>query len=331
MQNLLRKIYLGEQTMKTSFTMFCLIFPLLFLNIFSQSIGEQCYEPGNIMNGPDGCVMCDGPDGDGNYFWISDLGACGPTCPIGDHHWIFPDCYVCDGTDYYTSDLSNCNCPDGLNYWSDPNCYVCNGNGYSVGTPEDCGMPVELVSFAATTTDGKVILNWKTSTEINSYGFEIERSIKNENLDNIRWEVIGFVEGHGNSNSPKEYSFIDLPLSDGKYSYILKQIDNDGTFKYSHSVEIGINVSPSSFALAQNFPNPFNPSTTISFSIPQQEFVSLKIYDILSSQIAVLVDEKLEAGNYHKKWSPAGLSSGVYFYTLKAGKFTETRKMNLLK
>jgi hypothetical protein len=88
---------------------------------------------------------------------------------------------------------------------------------------------------------------------------------------------------------------------------------------------------PSSFSLHQNYPNPFNPSTTIQFSIPQTEFVSLKVYDILGNKVADLANETLSAGNYSIKFNPVYLSSGIYFYQLTTGSYSETKKMNFIK
>ncbi len=88
---------------------------------------------------------------------------------------------------------------------------------------------------------------------------------------------------------------------------------------------------PENFTLSQNYPNPFNPSTTISFGLPKQEFVTLKIYDVLGKEITTLINQELNAGNYQKNWSPSEISSGVYFYKLQAGNFIETRKMNFVK
>ncbi len=85
------------------------------------------------------------------------------------------------------------------------------------------------------------------------------------------------------------------------------------------------------FALNQNYPNPFNPSTNINFTLPKTEFVTLKIYDILGKEITTLINEELNAGNHTKIWDAKNLSSGVYFYKLQAGKFTETKKMVLVR
>ncbi len=82
---------------------------------------------------------------------------------------------------------------------------------------------------------------------------------------------------------------------------------------------------------SQNYPNPFNPSTNINFTLPNTEFVTLKIYDILGKEVKTIVNEELSAGNYTKIWDANNLSSGVYFYKLTAGKFTETKKMMLVR
>jgi len=151
----------------------------------------------------------------------------------------------------------------------------------SSGSP----LPVELVSFIGKVKDQKVYLKWSTATEVNNYGFEIQRSIQTG-----KWDLLGFVEGHGNSNSVKEYSFIDAEVnSSGIYSYRLKQIDNDGSYEFSKTIEVNFNV-PNKFELSQNYPNPFNPSTAISFNLPESGKVILKIYNIMGEEIKTLVE-----------------------------------------
>lgn len=195
-------------------------------------------------------------------------------------------------------------------------------------------LPVELTSFTATTIDNKVQLNWQTATEVDNYGFQVERKV--HSAESTGWEEIGFVNGHGNSNSVKEYSFVDnldhnLSLNlDRKIYYRLKQIDTGGDFEYSNVVEVVFNL-PAQFSLEQNFPNPFNPSTTINFSIPESGNVLLKIYDMLGRESAVLINETKTAGNYSIKFDAENLSSGIYFYTLKANGMTETKKMFLIR
>ena len=85
------------------------------------------------------------------------------------------------------------------------------------------------------------------------------------------------------------------------------------------------------YLLGQNYPNPFNPATTISFSVPTQSFVSLKVFDALGREVSILLSEQLSAGTYSRQWDAAGLASGVYFYRLQAGSFSETKKLILLR
>ena len=144
------------------------------------------------------------------------------------------------------------------------------------------------------------------------------------------WQKIGFVKGTGTSNTPKTYSYSDATGFTGSYVYRLKQIDQDGSFKYSQSVEVSISA-PEQFALAQNYPNPFNPTTNISFTLPSKGFVSLKVFDMLGREVATIVSEEMSAGSYSKQWNAANISSGIYFYRLQAGSFTETKKLVLLR
>ena len=189
--------------------------------------------------------------------------------------------------------------------------------------------PVELTSFIAEVKQRDITLHWKTATEVNNYGFEVERA-SSSTTPGQDWQKVGFVQGNGNSNSPKEYSFADKELSGGKYSYRLKQIDNDGQFEYSKIVEVSVS-EPTKFVLEQNYPNPFNPTTKINFSIPEVQQVQLKVYDVLGNEVATLVNEEKAPGTYEVQFNASNLTSGIYFYTLKAGSFSETKKLMLLK
>ena len=211
---------------------------------------------------------------------------------------------------------------------------------FSISDNGENPLPVELVSFTANQADGKVTLSWQTATEVNNYGFEIERKVSSPqssvgSQSQNTWEKIGFVQGHGNSNSTKEYSFVDNSVQSGKYFYRLKQIDNDGGFNYSQEVEVKAEDIPTEFALYQNYPNPFNPSTVISWQLAVGAHVTLKVYDVLGNEIVTLVDEEKEPGSYEVEFqSTVGnrqLAGGAYFYQLKAGAFVQTKKMLYLK
>lgn len=190
----------------------------------------------------------------------------------------------------------------------------------------DTPLPVELNSFSFAIDGNNVMLHWSTLTEINNSGFNIERSDKSNH-----WSNIGFAAGNGSTNSPSEYFFKDGNLSTGIFKYRLKQIDFNGNFQYynlSNDVVIGL---PGNFSLSQNFPNPFNPNTVISYHLPLGSFVILKVYDLSGKEISTLVDEKQDAGSYSAVFSGAAISSGVYIYRLQTEYFSESKKMSLIK
>ncbi|MBK7229668.1 MAG: T9SS type A sorting domain-containing protein [Ignavibacteriales bacterium] len=191
--------------------------------------------------------------------------------------------------------------------------------------PFSASIPVELTSFTANVVEGNVVLNWITATELNNSGFDIEKSI-----DNSTWNKIGFVNGNGTSTEIHNYSFADQTPFVGTSYYRLKQIDFDGTTEYSNTIEVTFGAI-SEFALDQNYPNPFNPSTKINYSIKEKSNVELKIFDLLGSEIATLVNEEKSPGNYEVFFDASKSSSGVYLYSIKAGSFVQTRKMLLMK
>ncbi len=190
-------------------------------------------------------------------------------------------------------------------------------------------IPVELISFTANVVDRKVNLNWVTATEINNKGFEIQRS-KDYKIEKLQdWETIGFVEGKGTTTQTQNYSFVDNPPS-GKFLYRLKQIDYDGAYEYSSEIEAEV-FAPKEYTLQQNFPNPFNPSTTIGYTITEKGKVYLAVYDILGREVGVLVNEEKEAGEYSALFNSSGLSSGIYVYKILVNGFISSNKMILMK
>ena len=188
-------------------------------------------------------------------------------------------------------------------------------------------IPVELTSFTATNLNNHIRLNWSTATETNNFGFEVQR--KEISSD---WQKIGFVTGHGTSTETNSYEYVDdiSPLSFGSYLYRLKQMDFDGSFEYSHEVLV-TNITPYTFLLEQNFPNPFNPNTVIKYSIAQTGVVTLKVYNILGKEITTLVNERKEAGNYEVTFDASELATGIYLYSIQSGDFSSIKKMLLLK
>ncbi|GAB6283406.1 MAG: hypothetical protein STSR0008_21720 [Ignavibacterium sp.] len=222
------------------------------------------------------------------------------------------------------------------------------GTEYALGSQTSVNpLPVELTSFTSNILSSGVELKWQTATEVNNYGFDVERSTDKQN-----WTNLGFVAGNGNSNSPKDYSYVDEDIKNqvnGKYYYHLKQIDTDGSYEYSETIEVDwtkgvtdVNDSkslPNEFALSQNYPNPFNPTTKIKYTITaspisspkERTFVRLIVYDVLGNEIATLVNEEKAPGEYEVEFNGKGLSSGMYFYKIEAGNFVQIKKMILLK
>jgi len=213
---------------------------------------------------------------------------------------------------------------------------------YKGADEADAPIPVELTNFSATVSNSSVTLHWRTATEVNNYGFEIQRTAYSGQraanaaadswtLNAESWTKIGFVRGNGTSTELNNYSFTDNSLASGKYSYRLKQIDFDGSFAYywlNETVEVS---TPVEFALLQNYPNPFNPVTIINYQLAKNSFVTLKVYDILGNEVSVLINAEQPAGVYKTEFNGKNLVSGFYIYKLTAGNFTASKKMILLK
>ena len=138
--------------------------------------------------------------------------------------------------------------------------------------------------------------------------------------------MIGFVDGNGTTTEPMSYSFIDENVLPGNYQYRLKQIDYDGTFEYSNTIEAEM-ISPVEFALEQNYPNPFNPSTVIEFSLPEDvSNVKLSIYNSLGEKVAELVNTSLTAGKYQYQWNAQNVATGMYIYELRTDNLFRLRR-----
>ncbi|NUN09664.1 MAG: T9SS type A sorting domain-containing protein [Ignavibacteriaceae bacterium] len=190
-------------------------------------------------------------------------------------------------------------------------------------------IPVELTSFTASVGEYQVTLNWNTATEVNNRGFEVQRMI-----DGNSWITIGFVEGRGTTSDPVAYSYSDKYNDfnySGNVSYRLRQVDFDGRSELSSVINLDINFSVREYALNQNYPNPFNPSTLIKYALPKAGKVTIKVYNSIGKEVATLVDGLMEAGNHEVTFDAGALASGVYFYKMTAGEFSQSRKLLLMK
>lgn len=202
------------------------------------------------------------------------------------------------------------------------------GSGTGLYSQKGAGLlPVELSSFSSSVIGSNVTLNWKTQSELNNAGYDIERKTSGS-----EWNRIGFVNGSGTTNHELNYSYTDNNLITGTYAYRLKQTDYNGTHKYyylSNEVIIGI---PGKFSLSQNYPNPFNPVTKINFELPVNTLVMLAVYDVTGRLISEIISERYYTAGYHTiEFNASMLSSGVYFYKLTTNDNNSIKKMVLIK
>ncbi len=195
--------------------------------------------------------------------------------------------------------------------------------------------PAELASFDGALQTDRVVLNWSTVSQTNNAGWRIMRSVDGETF-----EAVGnFVQGAGTSDALMNYTFEDkdLPGADRVY-YRLEQVDLDGSISQSNVIEVLLGARmplPTEFAV-NVYPNPFNPSTTISYDLPEAGAVTVVIYDVLGQQVRRLVSQVASAGRYSIQWDARdnqgrGVASGVYIAKVDAGASTLSQKMLLLK
>jgi hypothetical protein len=182
-------------------------------------------------------------------------------------------------------------------------------------------LPVQLVFLAATRVNATdVLLEWSTMSEVNNYGFEVERS--NSMQANYNTVPNSFVAGHRTTLVPQSYKYLDSTGAGKQWIYRLKQIDLDGSVHYSDGVPAtsgnfdAKNAAPDQLALDQNYPNPFNPTTTIKYHLPEAGWVILSVYDPLGREVATLVNEQKTAGEFEAVFNAHGLASGMYFYRI---------------
>ena len=207
---------------------------------------------------------------------------------------------------------------------------------YKVGT--DASLPVELCCFSAANQSGGVLLSWSTESEVENLGFIIGK----RRTENGKWEEIasyltdGELEGQGSTTEKHEYQYTDKAVQPGMtYGYRLADVDYSGTVTWHPSVEIQVRAEdvkfPTEFGLQNIYPNPFNPSTTIAYQLPEAEFVTVTIYNTTGKLISTLVHEQKAAGSYQVDWEPQALASGIYLVRIQAGAFATVRKCMMMK
>jgi hypothetical protein len=179
-----------------------------------------------------------------------------------------------------------------------------------------------------------VLLEWNTISELNNFGFEVQKI--HDSGDEYVTIPGSFVPGHGTTLIPQHYAFVDQTASPCEHWYRLKQIDLDGTLHFTDPVSVGVTAIgsetiPSTAALYQNFPNPFNPTTRIGYKILTREFIVLKVFDILGREVKVLVSSTQVPGDYEVELDAHDLASGLYSCRLEVGGVFQHRKMLLTR
>ncbi len=192
-------------------------------------------------------------------------------------------------------------------------------------------LPVELSSFEAVVGDGEVTLRWTTASESDNDHFEVQRSTQTNH-----WLSIAQIDGAGNSQTATDYSYTDRGVVNGvTYTYRLISHNMNGTvheYGENGTVEASPDVqTPMEYSLEQNYPNPFNTQTSISYSLMEAGFVTLKIYNVMGREVATLVSKEMPAGRYTVNLPGNNLPSGLYIYRMTANDFTAQKKMILMK
>jgi photosystem II stability/assembly factor-like uncharacterized protein len=197
-------------------------------------------------------------------------------------------------------------------------------------------VPIRLATFTATrVSPSQVRLEWTTISEISNYGFEIQKKVTPQ--AGYQTLINSFVPGHGTTNEPHHYSFVDPATTGGECVYRLKQMDLDGSVRYSDGIRVGLLNSvgekdiPAVFSLSQNYPNPFNPATNIRFGLPFRSHVTLTLFNTLGQTVQTLVNGEMAAGYHEVRFDGSNLASGVYLYRIQAAGFVQIRKLMILK
>jgi Secretion system C-terminal sorting domain len=218
-------------------------------------------------------------------------------------------------------------CPDGFSVSTDRNFNVDLADVKPTIIAGVVALPVELTTFTAVAKSRDVVLTWKTATETNNSGFEVQRKLTGE-----EWSKVGFVEGNGSSAVEHTYSLKDVVRTAAHYSYRLKQLDRDGRFECSAEVEVATTLGSNDYALGANYPNPFNPSTRFTFAVKNNEQVVVRVFNLLGQEVTTLFNGVATANTlYEMNFNAAGIASGTYFYMLKTSDRFEIKKMMLMK
>lgn len=204
-------------------------------------------------------------------------------------------------------------------------------SGYSLGAD----VPPAPGSFSVNSGTGGINLLWtKIAEDAKTVNYQVWRAAgQYDSTYYKQWEGAGaaFSDTTASVDAPYYYYVVGVDASGNVSNRLYAQTYNPVYKRAGITTVEGLSGKPGTFALGQNFPNPFNPATTISFRIASRSFVSLRVFDVMGREVAAIASEELPAGTYTRQWIATGYPTGVYFYRLQAGAYTETRRLLLLK
>ncbi|MBN2410153.1 T9SS type A sorting domain-containing protein [candidate division KSB1 bacterium] len=195
----------------------------------------------------------------------------------------------------------------------------------------DMALPINLSSYRFDIKNNSILLKWTTETETNCYGYNIyksEQEIGPYSIINTK-----IIPGAGTSTQKNHYEFIDSNINKSQtYYYKIDQVDINGKHSYYGPLAASFSEKiPTEYSLEQNFPNPFNPGTTIYYNLPKQSLVTINVYNLKGELVQVLFNGSKEAGSYSLDWNATLLPSGTYFIKLSANDFSDIKKCLLIK
>ncbi|MGA7306040.1 MAG: T9SS type A sorting domain-containing protein [Rhodothermales bacterium] len=192
-------------------------------------------------------------------------------------------------------------------------------------------LPVELTTFTAVANNSTVVLRWETASETNNAGFEIQESTAFVDADESEWGVVDFVPGSGNSTSINAYEYAHADVEPGRYLYRLKQIDLDGAFEYSPSVEVEVEL-PGTHKLGEVYPNPFRGSSEFTLTVGRDQHVAVGLFDVTGRLVRLVHDGEFTAAKAHRvEIEAGGLPNGIYLLRVSAETFSESRSVVILR
>jgi len=269
---------------------------------------------------------------DDNTFMFNQyrIGACPMDCSQSIQEYVIPageTVSIC--STFWMEDQNLCSAqspytPDVNFTVQDKHTITAFGNEFDIHLS---GLAVEYESVAAFQTEEGSVIEWSTLSETNNLGFEIEK------LSNGEFNTIGFVEGHGSTLQSKSYRFVD-PTFTSSFEvarYRLKQIDSDGSHRYSKEIELIAEIE-STFEIGEAFPNPFVDSASFSLSVKKAQQLSVKLYDDMGREIQVVWEGAMRANETRNLNIYANdLAAGTYFYHIEGEHFSQTKSISVSK